>query len=202
MILNFDPKAIKIGDFETRGTLKIASLTHQGASLKFALGPPGTLPAVVPFEPSNYNGKPEDERVSVVFNLSRNDKRRFEQIEEAIIDVLSDKEPHFLRTTWHWTSKETMAGTPFIKAKINVGGPKAARIFDERCREIQLPKPFKRCEANAVVSIRGIYKQGASYGMLVEVLQMQIQPVPEPCPFTTIFPEEENELRTVDPAKA
>ena len=141
--------------------------------VSFFLGPPGTYPARVPWEPSNFQGDGGEDRKSIVLNLPDEMWHAFERLEQQLIAAVGGGE------AWCSACKESKTGVKFIRAKINTGGGRKAPIFNEAGEARELPEPWRRVDANALITCRGVYQQGRTRGPLLEVASLQLQEQPD-----------------------
>ena len=158
----------------------------------FYLGPPGTYPASVPWEPSTFQGDGSEERKTIVLNLPDDIWARMNDLEEQLIAAIGGSD------AWCSACKESKTGVKFVRAKINVGGARAAAIYDERGGPRQLPRPWHRVDANALMICRGVYQQGRTRGPLLEVTSLQIQEPPNLNPW--LLPREPGQCPPEDEA--
>jgi hypothetical protein len=141
--------------------------------VSFYLGAPGTYPATLPWEPSTYQGDGTEERKTIVFNLSDHLWQNVQELEQRLIAAIGGCD------AWCSACKESKTGVRFIRAKINTGGPRKAAVFDEKGEPRELPDPWRRVDANAIIICRGVYQQGRSKGPLLEVVSLQLQQRPD-----------------------
>ena len=140
----------------------------------FYLGPPGEYPATIPWEPSTFQGDGTEDRRGIVLNLPDEIWEQVRKLEEQLIAAVGGCD------AWCSACKESSTGVKFIRAKINVGGPRKAPVYDEAGRLRALPQPWVRIDANALVTCRGVYQQGRSRGPLLEISSLQLRERAEP----------------------
>ena len=131
--------------------------TPYGADPHILLGPVGTFPASIPFEPSTFGGRGGEPRKSIRFSVcDERIVRDMQNLEEKAQYLLAKVSPKII-----WNSAITEATElhlASIKAKIWVTGERAAHIRDEGGQLIPMPgQPWPRPSANAAIDVRGIY---------------------------------------------
>ena len=141
--------------------------------VSFYLGPPGTYPAALPWEPSTFQGDGSEERKTIVFNLPDDLWENVQELEQRLIAAVGGCD------AWCSACKESKTGVRFIRAKINTGGARKAAVFNEKGEPRELPDPWRRVDANAIIICRGVYQQGRSKGPLLEVVSLQLQQRPD-----------------------
>ena len=162
--------------------MKIAAVSHEGKPFYFNLGPSGTFPATVPFEPSSFGGCTTDIRRSMVLNVPDDVHERMKDIEAHLLHLCKQRGVN--ETLWTPVTKETTGGTKFLRAKVNIGGPSSAQIYDDKCQPMELPSPWGKQRANARLWLRGVYTLPRGCGPLLEVTHLQLQPEGDAaCPF-------------------
>ena len=124
-----------------------------GAPLKFYLATPGTCEGVaLPLEPSVFRGSGDEPRKNIVFNVPDATREAIEALEERARE-LAELSP----AVWNAATKPGEQYPPLLKAKINVAGPQTCPLFDAAGQKLEeLPDPFVRCAANALVWVQGV----------------------------------------------
>ena len=146
-----------------------------GDDVRLMLGPLGTYPAVIPFEPSVFGGNGGEPRKSMRFSIVN--QEILDSIEE-----LENKAKALLQGVgerYTWTSAMTPATEVYpasVKAKLWVTGERAVVVRDQHGNAIALPKqPWPRPRANAVLEARGIYRlANGNAGLILQVTALQL----------------------------
>jgi hypothetical protein len=152
----------------------LATTTGQDACL--LLGPVGTFPATIPFEPSVFGGNGGEPRKTIRFVPSKPEQLN------GILDVETKArallEGTGTRFTWNPAITEATEFHPAsIKAKIWTTGERAATVRDEHGKAITLPgQPWPRPRANALLEARGIYRTASGCaGLVLQVTALQLR---------------------------
>ena len=124
------------------------------------------------FEPSVYNGTGEEARKGLVLQLTTEDAKHLQAIEEKIrteANISSEK--------WSSCLRESDEG-PRLKAKINMFGPKACEFIGPN-DEKKAPDRLRGRPATVGVIINGVYMQRNASGLMVDVVAMRYGEVQE-----------------------
>ena len=146
-----------------------------GDDVRLMLGPVGTFPAYIPFEPSVFGGSGGEPRKSVRFAISNQEiLDSLEELENKAKALLNGQGERYT-----WTSSVTPATEIYpatVKAKLWVSGERAVTVRDEHGNAVAMPKqPWPRPRANAVIEARGIYRlANGTAGLIMQVTAMQI----------------------------
>lgn len=148
---------------------------HDGDDVRLMLGPLGTYPAVIPFEPSVFGGNGGEPRKSIRFSIQDqeilNNLKDLEDKAKALLDGTQE------RYTWNTAITEATELYPAtIKAKLWVTGERAVTVRDQRGVAIAMPKqPWPRPRANAVLEARGIYRlANGNAGLIIQTTALQL----------------------------
>ena len=139
------------------------------------LGPVGTFPSYIPFEPSVFGGNGGEPRKSVRFAIS--DQEILYSLHE-----LENKAQALLRGSGErisWVSSITPATEIYpatVKAKLWVTGDRAVSVRTEHGEAIPMPsQPWPRPRANALREARGVYRMAnGNAGLILQVTAMQL----------------------------
>ena len=174
------------------GMTFIPIATSTGDNVRLMLGPVGTYPTYIPFEPSVFGGNGGEPRKSTRFATEE------AELLNAILDIEHKAkallEGTGMRFTWNSAITEATEQYPAsIKAKLWTTGERAAIVRNERGEAIKLPtQPWPRPRANALLEARGIYRTASgAAGLILQVTALHLADrtvgVAED-PFATEFP--------------
>ncbi len=117
------------------------------------------------FEPSVYNGTGEEERKGIVMEITEEDAKRIEELENWM-RIKSGISPD------KWISCVRKTDGHQLKAKINMRGPKQCEFIGPQ-GEKDPPDSLRGRLATAALLVRGIYMQRQASGLMVDVVAMR-----------------------------
>lgn len=166
----------KLGDFVQSKGVQIAKFSRAGGGpVRFILGKPDGWPVTVPFPPSVFQGTGEEQRKGIAFNLPPELAEQLEALEAKATNMVAERAPT-AKTLWNNSVKPAGQYDAKLKAKINVKGGRAANIFDENGERTALPmESWVTQDANAVLELRGAYRQKGSFGLMLEVTHLKVR---------------------------
>jgi len=166
----------KLGEFVQGKGVQVAKLFRaDGGPVRFILGKSDAWPVVVPFPPSVFQGTGEEQRKGIAFNLPPELEKELEGLEGKARELVAEKVGKGALVFWMNCVKPADQYDAKLKAKINVSGARAANIFDENGERTSFPKTWTAQDANAVVELRGVYRQKAAIGLLLEVTHLKLR---------------------------
>ena len=146
-----------------------------GDDVRLMLGPVGTFPAHIPFEPSVIGGNGGEPRKSVRFAISNQEildsLEELENKAQALLKGLGER--------YVWTSSMTPATEIYpasVKAKLWVSGERAVTVRDQHGNPIAMPKqPWPKPKTNAVLEARGVYRlANGNAGLILQATALQL----------------------------
>ena len=163
----------------TKGGIRLSMLSVNGEPCPtFLLGPKGEYPATVPFAPSTFEGKDSSGKKTLVLNVSDEVYEAVLEMEKRTREALGVDE-----SKWNSSVKPATAYPATLRVKY-----RQPLIVDEERKIAELPTPWRRLRANALIELRGAYSAPRTgSGMMLEVLQMQVRPEEEPTPASSVF---------------
>ena len=167
-------EALAISDMKGSANkmLKIANITFKGQPL--TLKPDAWLRIL--YEPSVYNGTGDEERKSIVLEISPEIEHALATLEEAIRQSMVEQVSN-INSIWCSVIKPaTDLRGPTAKAKIKVSGEQVCKFYDDSNAATEPPLAFKSLDAKVVLRIQGVYVQKQAAGLLMTVTHMQNRP--------------------------
>ena len=151
----------------SKGGIKLSSASlSDGAPASFLLGPRGEYPCTVPFAPSTFEGKDSSGPKTLVFNISDETYRLELEMEKRAREELGIDEAK-------WNSCVKPAGQYPATLRVKVREP---LLVGEDRKVKELPVPWRRLEANALVHVRGVYMAPRTgSGLMLDLMQMQFR---------------------------
>ena len=147
--------------------------TPDGDDVRLMLGPVGTFPTFIPFEPSSFGGSGGEPRKAVRFAICEGDLLdsllEMESKARALLEGAGER--------FSWVSSINPATELYpatVKAKLWVTGDRAVSVRNEHGEAIPMPtQPWPRPRANAVIEARGIYRMAnGNAGLILQVTAM------------------------------
>ena len=163
---------------KVRGGISFYPITVDGQDVQFLLGPAGSFPATIPFEPNVFGGSGGEPRKAITFSLP--DRKTVGAVYE-----IERKAKELLRSTakseikWNSAITEETATYPAsLKAKIWVTGERAAAIRNQNGEQVSMPgQPWQRPTANAALTVKGVYHMGnGQAGLVIQVNALHLGP--------------------------
>jgi hypothetical protein len=151
----------------SKGGIKLSTAyLSEGTPVSFMLGPKGEYPCTVPFAPSTFEGKDSSGPKTLVFNISDEMYRAALEMEKRAREALGIDEAK-------WNSCVKPAGQYPATLRVKVREP---MIVGEDRKVKELPVPWRRLEANALVHVRGVYSAPRTgSGLMLDLMQMQFR---------------------------
>jgi hypothetical protein len=135
--------------------LKVCLLKNGPVS--FMLGPKGTFPVGMPFQPSAF----ENSKKCAVFSVPSELAEKLMKLEEPLVEG-----------GWISCVKPPKAAyDATVKAKCE-----HCEVYDEHGARSEFPDPWVRQRANAVLKVNGTYQSTLGRGLLLEVTHVVIKP--------------------------
>ena len=152
----------------SKGGIKLSSASlSDGTPISFMLGPRGEYPATVPFAPSTFEGKDSSGPKTLVFNVSDEIYRLALEMERRAREALGIEEAK-------WNSCVKPAGQYPATLRVKFREP---LLVGEDRKVKELPVPWRRLQANALVHVRGVYSAPRTgSGLMLDLAQMQFRP--------------------------
>ncbi len=122
----------------------------------------------MPFPPSAFGEQAGDEktRKNLLFQLPEPAFAGFRLLEQRLQELAAVQEG-----AWRYSSKPSGEHPACLKAKISLD---QVPVFDTAVQRTQLPDPWRRLKANAVIDVKGLWMQGKTVGLVVHVVCLQI----------------------------
>ena len=158
---NFDNNKLTLGEPRDGGMgMKFYSVDSES-------GPPYLKIKIskIVFEPSVYNGTGNEPRKNIVLEISEEDAKRIEDLEQ-LTRIRADISPE------KWTSCIRRSDTARMKAKINMHGPRRCEFIGPK-GETEPPDTLRNRPATAAVLVRGVYMQRQASGLMVDVVALK-----------------------------
>ena len=159
----------------TKGNITFYALaTPDGKPLSFLLGPVGSYPATVPFEPSVFGGHGGEPRKAMRFAVVAGLLEATRASEEQACELVREVDP---RIQWNSVAATPRGYSGSIKAKVWVSGERACAIRDDQGNPTPMPgQPWPRPSANAAIEVRGVCRQGnGAAGLILQVAALQLK---------------------------
>jgi len=163
---------------KVRGGMAFYPITTGDQDVQFLLGPTGSFPATIPFEPNVFGGSGGEPRKAIKFYLS--DRKTVElvyEIERKAKELLR----YATKGDFKWNSaitEEREAYPASRKAKIWVSGERAANIRNQNGEQITMPgQPWQRPTDNAALTAKGVYHMAnGQAGLVIQVIALHLGP--------------------------
>jgi hypothetical protein len=147
----------------------------------------------VPFEPGSFDSK-EVNRLNLTLRPQPETVRQLQMLDEWILTTVQKdpvkffgkhREPSIISEAYVPIVKQHDQYGPSIKAKFQVAGTGACRIWDSDGEPIDAPYSWKGSEVGAKLHLKQLWYMGTSFGATLECRDLQImQTAPSAtCPF-------------------
>ena len=162
----------ELGPLTATKAMKISNLTHEGAAPTVRLVE-DLRSARVPFAPSCFGGADGD-RKGCLISIPQETADALVLLEEWALDRLSAQVPN-IREIWVSCVRPSEKWPPCLRCKINTGGPRQVKYYNEHNEKCDAPSDWKQLSVNACLTIRGIYVQKSGAGMLIDITHLQYE---------------------------
>jgi hypothetical protein len=159
----------KLGDVKPGKSMKIATLSHEGTVPTARLA--DSIELRIPFAPSCFGGVAGDRKGCIVA-IPQETADVILALEEFVMNGLKESTPNIMQI---WTSsvRPSEKYPPSLRCKINTGGTKKVRYFNEDLQPCDEPSNWQQLPVNVCLAIRGVYIQKNGAGLLIDITHLQ-----------------------------
>jgi hypothetical protein len=155
-------------------TMQVAYTRFAGTTPSIQLHDRANLGIVTtPWPPNVYRGTGNEDRVTMTVSIPDNLREHMELVEERIRDLARPSFPK-IDSIWHSSSKPGDRYKSTLKAKINIRGDKMAKFVDSDGNPVDPPTQWHNLAVIPVLTVRGVYFQKTSAGLMMEVSAVMV----------------------------
>ena len=174
-LVDVDFSRLQFAPFVAGKGVQTAACTYNGAPLEFIMG---TEFFKAPFGASAYKN-PEATRLNLELDVTQSPVLPIlEQLEETVQKNVE------VSSVFHSNiSFSEKYGSKRLRTKLNMAGHKRCRFFDMDRKRME-PGDLRNCSVRPHILLRGLWKQGNTFGLQLECLNLMVAPAEEEaCPF-------------------
>jgi hypothetical protein len=155
-------------------TMQVAYTRFAGTTPSIQLHDRANLGIVTtPWPPNVYRGTGNEDRVTMTVSIPDNLREHMELVEERIRDLARPSFPK-IDSIWHSSTKPGDRYKSTLKAKINIRGDKMAKFVDSDGNPVDPPTQWHNLAVIPVLTVRGVYFQKTSAGLMMEVSAVMV----------------------------
>ena len=169
----------KLGEIKPGKSMKIATITYDAKVPAVRLAE--SIELRIPFAPSCFGGADGD-RKGCIIAIPQETADVIIELEEFVINALKESTPNIMQI---WTSsvKPSEKYPPSLRCKINTGGTRKVKYFNEDLQPCSEPNNWQQLPVNVCIAIRGVYIQKNNAGLLLDITHLQYAEVDDYMPF-------------------
>jgi hypothetical protein len=136
------------------------------------LTPGDSKDITIPFPPSVFQGEGDEQRQTLVLNVTDEIFTAFAAVEDAVRDLMRPLFPN-ISQIWHSALRPAGSYPAQLRCKVNLSGGREVQVFNEADQPIDVPTNWRALEVVPIVTLTA-YAQSKTAGLIVDLVALKI----------------------------